>query len=114
MRKQSKWKERDPSLSGRPIWATKEDRLAVEQSERAREQHLRKQPFIDFTFGLFDMSATPTAVKQQPPSPPQSDDGDFDLSAVQQHIAALDRQALSPHIESTGLVEQVIVSAKTF
>ena len=34
---------------------------------------------------------TSAAVIKQPPSPPQSNDGDFDLSAVQQHVASLDR-----------------------
>lgn len=60
------------------------------------------------------MSGTPTAVKQQPPSPPQSIDGEFDLSAVQQHIAALEQQAVQPQINSIGLVEQPIVSEEDF
>ena len=59
------------------------------------------------------MSATPTAIKQQPPSPPQSNDGDFDLSAVQQHVAALDQQTVQPQIKSIGLAEQPTVSGKT-
>ncbi|ERF76096.1 hypothetical protein EPUS_01429 [Endocarpon pusillum Z07020] len=54
------------------------------------------------------MSGTPTAVKQQPPSPPQSIDGEFDLSAVQQHIAALEQQAVQPQINTIGLAEQPI------
>jgi hypothetical protein len=56
------------------------------------------------------MSAAPTAVKQQPPSPPQSNDGDFDLSAVQQHIASLEQE---PQIKPTGLAEQLIVRNMT-
>jgi hypothetical protein len=60
------------------------------------------------------MSEPPIAVKQQPPSPPQSNDGDFGLSAVQLHIAALDQQAVHPQLRSIGPGEQLIVSEETF
>jgi hypothetical protein len=60
------------------------------------------------------MSEPPIAVKQQPPSPPHSNDGDFDLSAVQLHIAALDQQAVHPQVRSIGPGEQLIVSEETF
>jgi hypothetical protein len=56
------------------------------------------------------MSTTPTAVKQQPPSPPQSNDGDFDLSVLQQHITGFDQQTVLPQITSTGLTDQLVVS----
>jgi hypothetical protein len=55
------------------------------------------------------MSDPSAAVKQRPPSPPQSNDGDFDLSAVQQHMAALDDQAVHSQVDSMGLAEQPIV-----
>ena len=60
------------------------------------------------------MSGTPTAVKQQPPSPPQSNDGEFDLSAVQQLVAALDQPAVQPQTNLIGLAEQPIVSGEDF
>lgn len=56
------------------------------------------------------MTDTPTAVKQQPISPPRSIDGDFDLSAVQQHIAALDQQVLPPPVKPTTQSEELNVS----
>lgn len=59
------------------------------------------------------MSATSAAAKQRPPSPPQSNDGDFDLSAVQQHNAALGQEALHPHIKSIGLAEPTLVRGET-
>lgn len=59
---------------------------------------------------FFIMSGTHTAAKQQPPSPPHSNDGDFDLSAIQQHIDSVDPQSVHPHIRPTPLVEQFIVS----
>lgn len=59
------------------------------------------------------MSAAPAASKQRPPSPPQSNDGDFDLRAVQQHIVGLSREALDPPVQSHGLAEHAPVSEET-
>ena len=40
---------------------------------------------------------TPVDTKaERPPSPPPSNDGDFDLSAVQEHIAGLDQKPAYP------------------
>lgn len=59
------------------------------------------------------MSAVPAASKQRPPSPPQSNDGDFDLRAVQRHIVGLSRESLDPPIKSHGLSEHTTVSEET-
>jgi hypothetical protein len=56
------------------------------------------------------MGVVSDAVKQQPPSPPQSNDGDFGLGVVQQHLASLDQQPSPQLLRPAGLEEQLIVS----